>query len=220
MPSYTKENYLKAIYNLEESRDKISVSALSKIMRVSIPTVNNMVKRLEHEGWVVYRKYKPILLTAEGRKIAIEIIRRHRLAEMFLVKVMNLGWEQVHDIAEELEHIDSAVFFDRIDEMLEYPQTDPHGTAIPDKEGNIAKQNYLLLSGIEKGATVVLRAIKEECRDFILFLNKKEISLGIFMKVENREAFDGSLEVSFGDFQKVVLTRAVCEKLLVEKVDK
>ncbi len=165
MPSYTKENYLKAIYSLEEDKAKISVSALSKNMNVSIPTVNNMVKRLQQEGWVHYEKYKPILLTSSGRKIAAKIIRRHRLAEMFLVQTMNLGWEEVHDIAEDLEHINSETFFDRIDEMLSFPKTDPHGTAIPDKEGNIIKQNYRQLFKFRIGDIVVLKALKNGNRN-------------------------------------------------------
>ncbi len=220
MPSYTKENYLKAIYSLEENSEKISVSALGRNMSVSIPTVNNMVKRLEQEGWVQYEKYKPILLTESGRKIAIDIMRRHRLAEMFLVQIMNLGWEEVHEIAEDLEHINSATFFDRIDEMLSFPKIDPHGTAIPDKEGNIVKQNYQQLFKFRIGETVVLRALKNENKNFILFLNKKEIGLGTEIKIENKEPFDDSIEVSYKDFHNILLTKEVCEKLLVEQVDK
>ncbi|PIE99193.1 MAG: iron (metal) dependent repressor, dtxr family protein [Polaribacter sp.] len=220
MPSQTKENYLKAIYSLEENGAKISVSALSKNMAVSIPTVNNMVKRLEQEGWVQYEKYRPILLTDAGRKIAIDIMRRHRLAEMFLMEIMNFGWEEVHEIAEDLEHINSEAFFDRIDEMLSFPKTDPHGTAIPDKEGNIIKQNYQQLFKFRIGETVVLRSLKNENKDFILFLNKKNITLGTEIKIENKEPFDDSIEVSYKDFHNILLTKEVCEKLLVEKVDK
>ncbi len=219
MPSNTKENYLKAIYSLEENGKKISLSALSKRIDVSIPTVNNMVKRLEQEGWVHYEKYKPILLTPKGREIAGRIVRKHRLAEMFLVQKMNLGWELVHDIAEDLEHINSEIFFDRIDEMLDYPKIDPHGTPIPDKEGKITPHNYKNLSEMKEGDQVVLRALNHENTDFLIYLNKKDIGLNTKLKVEAKEPFDESMEVSYKNFRNVVLTKEVCEKLLVEKVN-
>ncbi len=218
MPSDTKENYLKAIYNLEENGAKISLSALSKRIEVSIPTVNNMVKRLEQEGWVEYQKYKPIVLTETGRQIAGKIVRKHRLAEMFLVQIMDFGWETVHDIAEDLEHINAEVFFDRIDEMLDYPKIDPHGTPIPDKEGKITPHNYKRLSEVKVGNLVVLRALNYEQKAFLIYLNKKGIALGTVMKVEAKESFDESVEVSYENFKNVVLTKEVCEKLLVESM--
>lgn len=220
MPSNTKENYLKAIYSLEESGDKISLSALSKRTGVSVPTANNMVKRLQDEGWVRYQKYKPILLTNSGRQIAARIVRKHRLAEMFLVEKMNFGWELVHDIAEDLEHINSEAFFDRIDEMLDYPKTDPHGTPIPDKEGKIIAHNYKALSQLKPGSSAVLRALHYEEKEFLIFLNKKEITLGTVLTIEAQESFDKSIEVSYKNFSNVVLTKDVCERLLVEKMKK
>ncbi|PVX52221.1 DtxR family iron (metal) dependent repressor [Balneicella halophila] len=220
MPSDTKENYLKAIYSLEENGEKISLSALSKRIDVSIPTVNNMVKRLQEEGWVIYEKYKPIILTDEGRKVASHIVRKHRLAEMFLVETMGLGWEEVHDIAEDLEHINSETFFNRIDEMLDYPKFDPHGTPIPDKNGKTVSQNYESLSAIEPGQSAVLRALDHEQKEFLVFLNKKNIALGTEIKIEEKEPFDESVVVAYDQFKNVVLTKDVCDKLLVEKVHK
>lgn len=220
MPSDTKENYLKAIYSLEENTEKISLSALSKRIEVSIPTVNNMVKRLQDEGWVFYEKYKPILLTDSGRKVAARIVRRHRLAEMFLVQTMGLGWEEVHDIAEDLEHIKSETFFNRIDEMLNYPKIDPHGTPIPDKDGKVIVQTYSTLSESACGESVALRALDSEQKELLVFLNKKEIALGTEIKIETKESFDESMEVSYKNFKNVVLTKEVCEKLLVEKLCK
>lgn len=220
MPSNTKENYLKAIYSLEENNEKISLSALSKSIGVSIPTVNNMVKRLQQEGWVLYEKYRPILLTDSGRKVAAQIVRRHRLAEMFLVQNMGLGWEEVHDIAEDLEHVNSQTFFDRIDEMLDYPKIDPHGTPIPDSEGKIVAHNYHNLSELRPGDKVVLRALDYEQKHFLIYLNKKEIALGTEMQIQDKEPFDESIAVSYKNFKNVILTKEVCEKLLVEKVKK
>lgn len=216
MPSHTKENYLKSIYAIAEDYKKITLSLLSRRMSVSIPTANNMVKRLQDEGWVVYKKYKPLELTEKGRLMAIDIIRRHRLAEMFLVEKMGLSWEFVHDIAEEMEHITSSMFFNRIDELLNYPTIDPHGTPIPDKNGNIIIQQYIPLSSCDEGATVEIKSLTDESVEFLTFLNKKKIELGTKMKILKIEPFDESRLVSYDNSEQITLTRKICELLLVE----
>ena len=149
MATITIENYLKALYTLNQVSREISLTDLSKEMNVSAPTVNNMIKKLQDKGWVAYQKYKPIKLTTDGALQAAKIIRKHRLTEMFLVKIMGFGWEEVHDIAEQIEHIKSDDFFDRMDELLGFPKTDPHGSPIPDKNGKILEQHYKTLAQIE-----------------------------------------------------------------------
>lgn len=216
MPSNTKENYLKAIYSLAENSEKITLSELSNKMSVSIPTVNNMVKRLAEEGWVLYQKYKPITLTESGRIISARIVRRHRLAEMFLVEHMGFGWEEVHDIAEELEHISSEIFFDKIDKLLDFPVTDPHGTPIPDKNGKIIRQKLKPLSHITSGKKVVLKALNYDSNEFLTYLNHKELSLDTVIEICCIEPFDGSMEVAYNDKKNIVLTKEVCDALLVE----
>jgi len=134
MTSQTEENYLKASYFLANSDNEINLSELSKSLKVSKPTVNSMVKKLCEKGFLNYQKYKPLVLTAYGRKNAALIIRKHRLTEMYLVEKMNFGWEEVHDIAEQLEHLKSPEFFDRMDELLNFPTHDPHGSPIPNKK--------------------------------------------------------------------------------------
>ena len=121
MSSVAKENYLKALYFLDEGDSRINVTELSKKLGVSKPTVSSMIKSLEEQGWVVYQKYKPVQLTEKGRKAAAMVIRKHRLTEMFLHKIMEFGWEEVHEIAEEMEHIQSDKLFARMDEMLDSP---------------------------------------------------------------------------------------------------
>lgn len=216
MPSNTKENYLKAIYAIEENYEKVSLSALSRKMKVSTPTANNMVKRLQEAGLVNYERYKPLQLTTEGKNIATTIVRRHRLAEMFLVQEMGFSWELVHDIAEEMEHINSQVFFDRIDELLHFPTVDPHGTPIPDKDGNMITQEYIPLTECKEGTTVVLKSLTEEATEFLLFLNDKEIELNTTITITKIEPFDKSRLVSYKDKKAVILTKEVCDRLLVE----
>jgi DtxR family Mn-dependent transcriptional regulator len=217
MPTQTKENYLKALYHLHQKSADISITDLGKQMDVSKPTVNAMVKKLQEQGWVSYVKYKPIQLTEQGLKEAAFIIRKHRLSEMFLKQVMGFGWEEVHDMAEEMEHLKSNLFFNRMDEILGFPTRDPHGSPIPDKNGNFTKPEYQLLSQVKPGTTVVVKALRDSSTDFLIYLNKKQIRLGLEMEVMQLESFDKSMTVSYGKQTEVVLSEAVCNELLVQK---
>ena len=216
MPSQTKENYLKAIYFLAMKSEKISLSDLSKEMKVSTPTVNNMVKKLQANSWVIYEKYKPIKLTAKGKKTAAMIVRKHRLAEMFLEKIMGFGWEEVHDIAEDIEHIQSDKLFDRMDELLGHPTIDPHGSPIPDKHGKVVNKKYLKLTEIKEGKKVRLCGLTDSSTELLLFLNSKHIKLGTELEVLKIEAFDQSLTVAYEHFPAMMLSHEVCKRLLVE----
>ncbi len=218
MPTVIKENYLKALHFLNQKNATVSLTELGKAMDVSKPTVNDMVKKLQSNGWVVYEKYKPLKLTEEGRRTAALIVRKHRLSEMFLYKIMGFGWEEVHDIAEELEHIKSDAFFDRMDELLGFPTTDPHGSPIPDKEGNLIKPNYQLLSQIPQNTKVILRGLRDSSTEFLLFLNNKELQLGTEIHLQHIEPFDKSITVSYGEHSNVLLTHSVSNRLFVEVV--
>lgn len=218
MPTQTIENYLKALYYLHQKSKEISLSELGTEVNVSKPTANGMIKRLEAKGWVKYEKYKPIHLTASGLKLAAAIIRKHRLSEMFLSQIMHFGWEEVHDMAEDLEHVRSEIFFDRMDELLGFPSSDPHGSPIPDKDGNFVSRDYKRLSQIAVGEKVILKALKSSSTDFLLFLNKKELPLGTSITVQQKEDFDKSVTVTYNKKKNIVLSEAVCNRLLVEEV--
>ncbi|MCR9289585.1 MAG: metal-dependent transcriptional regulator [Bacteroidetes bacterium] len=216
MPTQTKENYLKAVFSISQKRETVSITELSEVMQVSKPTVNSMVKKMEEKGWVVYEKYKPLKLTLKGKKVAALIVRKHRLVEMFLSKIMDFGWEEVHDIAEEMEHLQSTKFFDRMDEILGFPTIDPHGSPIPDKTGKIVNPNYLNFTVIKKGEKVKLCGLTNSSKELLLFLNKKNIKLGTELKVQEIELFDKSFEILLNDNQSIILTYDVCKCLLVE----
>ena len=218
MASKTKENYIKALFYLHQRSEDISLSHLGEVLEVSKPTANDMVKKLKVEGIVHSEKYKPIKITEQGKKAAAKIIRKHRLSEIFLLQIMNFGWEEVHDIAEELEHIKIDKFFDRMDELLGFPTTDPHGSPIPDKNGNFIKPNYKRLSQFAVQSTVVLKALRESSTDFLLFLNKKSIQLNTKLSIQHIESFDDSYTISYDDQKDVVLSKSVCDRLLVEEV--
>jgi DtxR family Mn-dependent transcriptional regulator len=216
MASQTEENYLKSLFLLANSKGEINLTDLSKMLEISIPTANSMVNKLHEKGLLNYEKYKPLVLTAKGKKEAALIIRKHRLTEMYLVEIMGFGWEQVHEIAEQIEHINSNAFFDRMDELLSFPTIDPHGSPIPDKNGKISWKSYDKLSECKAGQTVKLAALTHSSSDFLKFLNSKGLSLGLKLKIHSIEAFDKSMIVSYHNHKQEQFSQMVSERLLVE----
>jgi DtxR family Mn-dependent transcriptional regulator len=216
--SLTEENYLKALFNIANQSGEVNVAELSKTLDIKMPTVTSMMKKLAKKKLVHYESYKPLRLTEKGRKEAGLIIRKHRLTEMFLVEKMNLGWEDVHDIAEQIEHIQSPVFFEKMDEMLDYPKVDPHGSPIPDSKGKVVWKDYSKLSDCEAGDTVRLSAVIKTTSEFLKFLNSRGMYLGLKIKIKSIEPFDKSIVISYDKRNAEVLSNLVCERLLVEKI--
>ena len=218
MHSYTEENYLKTLFNLANEKGEVSVNELSKRLEIKMPTVNSMMKKLAEKKLVHYESYKPLKLTEKGKKEAGLIIRKHRLTEMFLVQKMNFGWEEVHEIAEQIEHIQSNLFFEKMDEMLGFPKIDPHGSPIPDKQGNIEWIHFEKLCDCSVGDKVKLSAVIHTTDEFLKFLNSRDLKLGMKLTIISVEKFDGSMVVSYNkkNFESMSLT--VCERLLVEKL--
>lgn len=216
MTTPTVENYLKALHLLANEHDQINVSDLSELLQVSTPTANSMAKKLHQAGLIIYEKYRPLVLTEKGKLEAARVIRRHRLTEMFLVEKMGFGWEEVHEIAEQIEHIKSPAFFDRMDDLLGNPTTDPHGSPIPDKHGYMAERDYKKLSECQEGDRVTLIALAFSSSEFLQYLNEKELQLGLPLEILHKEEFDGSTTVRYQDHPSVTLSKMVSEILLVE----
>ena len=219
MISLTEENYLKALYNLSKESGGVNVNELSKALKIKMPTVTSMMKKLGAKKLVDYESYKPLRLTEKGKKEAGLIIRKHRLAEMFLVEKMGFGWEEVHDIAEQIEHIQSPGFFEKMDQLLGYPKIDPHGEPIPDKDGKMVLKQYKKLSECEGGDTVTLSAVINTSVEFLKFLNNREIHLGLKIKIKSVEPFDGTMIITYDERSSETLSHTVCERLLVEKLE-
>jgi len=215
MASSTEENYLKALYNLANDQGEVSLSDLAMRLQVSLPTANSMVKTLQKSGWVLYEKYRPLTLTQDGKTIAALIIRKHRLTEMFLVKIMNFGWEEVHEVAEQIEHIQAPKFFQRMDQMLGFPIMDPHGSPIPDMEGKITQPTYLALSEVKPGQKVRLEALTNSSTEFLEYLNNKNISLGTQITITSKEIYDKSMVISYLNHPSETLSEMVSKRLLV-----
>lgn len=215
MKTLTEENYLKAIFHLIKPDNTVTVTDLSKFLNIKMPSVNSMMKKFVEKDWVRYESYKPLEVTEFGKKEAALIVRKHRLTEMFLVKKMNIGWENVHDIAEQLEHIHSDEFFEKMDEMLNFPKIDPHGEPIPDKDGNIITQNLKKLSDSKVGEKIILKAVTLDTEDFLSFLNERNLTLETEMQIIKIEKIDASMTVEFLN-RTEIFSKIICDKLLVK----
>jgi DtxR family Mn-dependent transcriptional regulator len=218
MNTYAEENYLKALFNLSNDKGEVTVQELSKELQIKMPSVNSMIKKLAEKKMVYYESYKPLRLTDKGKKEAGLIIRKHRLTEMYLVEKMGFGWEQVHQIAEQVEHLQSPMFFDKVDELLGFPNVDPHGSPIPDKHGKIQWVQYKKLSDHKVGDCIKLAAVTNSSEDFLKFLNSRGLHLGLVVKVIAQEDFDGSMIISYGKKENEMLSKIVTEKLLTENI--
>jgi len=212
----TEENYLKALFHLVDNEGKVTINELSKFLNVKMPSVNNMMKKFAEKKWVVYETYKPLVVTETGKREAALVVRKHRLTEMFLVKKMNFGWENVHEIAEQLEHVHSQIFFDKMDEILDHPKFDPHGEPIPDKDGNIIAQDLQKLSACLVGETVTFASVTLSDDGFLSYLNERNLLLNTKIEVIKIEEFDKSMTIEIGN-TKEVLSRKATEIILVKK---
>ncbi len=216
MNTYAEENYLKALFNLGVDSGEVTVQELSVHLNIKMPSVNSMIKKLAEKKLVFYESYKPLKLTENGKKVAGLIIRKHRLTEMYLVEKMGFGWEQVHEIAEQVEHIQSALFFDKMDELLGHPAIDPHGSPIPNKQGKMQWVQYKKLSLSKIGDELVLAAVTHSTDEFLKYLNSKNLQLGLKVKITAVEEYDGSVTIQYGKKNNETLSKIVAEKLLTE----
>lgn len=216
MNSLTKENYLKALFNLSNETGEVNVNDLSKHLGIKMPTATSMMKKLSEMKLVHYESYRPLRLTDKGRAEAGKIIRKHRLTEMFLVERMGFGWEEVHQIAEQVEHIHSPDFFMRMDELLGKPKFDPHGSPIPDAEGKIEWTKYEKLCDCLPGDKFKVCAVVSATDDFLRFLNSRQIKLGIVIHVLEKESFDGILKVKYGERDNEAISQIAAERILGE----
>lgn len=194
MFSLSEENYLKAIFHLQKhSKAGVSTNALAEEMQTKASSVTDMVKKLSDKELVIYKKYQGVYLSDSGRETALQIVRKHRLWEVFLVEKLGFSWDEVHEVAEELEHIKSEKLISELDKFLDYPKRDPHGDPIPDAKGNFQVANKTLLSDLSKGEKGTLVGVKDTSSEFLKYLDKNKIALGKTIKVLDKEAFDGSM---------------------------
>lgn len=191
-----EENYLKIIYEVQQKNlsKAVYTNDLSYTLGYKAATVTEMLKKLAQKKYIKYKKYYGVSLTVTGEKIAIQVMRRHRLWEYFLVYKLGFKWEDIHDIAEELEHVQSQLLIDKLDKYLEFPATDPHGEPIPNKQGQIKKINhFLLLSNVSVGKKVKVIMINDDSKEFLSYLNKIKMTIDSEWTIVSREIYDGSV---------------------------
>ena len=216
MNSLAEENYLKTIFHLERSfPEGVNTNALAEKMETKASSVTEMLKKLSKKKLVVYKKYQGVKLSEEGKAFAVDIIRRHRLWEYFLVEKLNFSWSEVHEVAEELEHIKSKKLVRELDRFLDFPRQDPHGDPIPDEQGVFTNPEKVLLSQLASGETGICTGVKDSSTEFLEFLDKKDIALGKKIKVLEKEDFDGSLLIDL-EGQKMQLSKTISNKLFIK----
>ena len=216
MFTLAEENYLKTIYHLEfKFQGGVSTNAIAEQMQTKASSVTDMVQKLAEKDVVSYTKYKGTHLTPQGRKIATNVIRKHRLWEVFLVDKLNFHWDEVHEIAEQLEHIQSDELIVRLDKFLGSPEFDPHGDPIPDINGNVKSSEKMLLTEIEKNQRGICVGVKETSAEFLQYLDKKKISIGAKITVVGKEFFDGSMVIQVGRNQ-FFISKKIAENLYIQ----
>ena len=217
MFSQSEENYIKTIYHLGIKSEKgISSNAIANMLSTKASSVTDMIKKLSDKKVVIYKKYQGVTLTGFGKKTATNIIRKHRLWEVFLVEKLNFSWDEVHDVAEQLEHIQSPKLIDELDAFLEYPKTDPHGDPIPDKEGNLPQIQKSLLATLNKSEQGVCVGVNDSSSEFLRFLDKQEIGLGQHIEVLDKEPFDDSFLVKINE-KEMTISNKVANNIYIQK---
>jgi DtxR family Mn-dependent transcriptional regulator len=198
MLSLSEENYLKAIYHLQsKSKTTVSTTLLSEHIKNKASSVTDMLKKLSEKKLVEYKKYQGVKLSSIGEKKALKIIRKHRLWEVFLVEKLNFNWDEVHEVAEQLEHIKSEKLTEELDRFLNYPKRDPHGDPIPNQNGEFEVLNKTLLSELEPNESGICVGLRDTSSAFLTYLDKQGIALGKDLKVIEKEPFDESMLIEF-----------------------
>lgn len=215
MITLTEENYIKTIYQLGKYGTlTVSTNNIAEAIAAKASSVTDMIKKLADKGYVDYKRYQGATLTSKGKKIAADVVRKHRLWEVFLVEKLNFSWDEVHDIAEQLEHIKSDKLINELDKLLDYPTHDPHGDPIPDKRGEIKKSNKVLLFTLTEKAKGVCVGVKDTSSAFLRYLDKHKIALGSEIRVVSREDYDDSMVIEIKG-KPITISQAVASNLFV-----
>ncbi len=218
MTSFTEENYLKIIYLLCErtNGNEVSTNDLAEQTQTKAASVSDMLRKLAEKNLINYRKYQGVTLTKNGQQIALNIIRKHRLWEVFLVNKLGYGWDEIHDIAEQLEHIDSEDLTNRLDNFLGNPKYDPHGDPIPNSQGLMPSMANLRLSEVGFNKEVVMTGVAVHSPSFLQHLDKLQIKLGSSIKVIELNDFDKSLTIILNNQITLFVSYEVAKNLLVK----
>ena len=218
MPTHSEENYLKAIWKINEAgTESVSTNSISAAVKTRAASVTDMLKKLADKKLIQYQRYQGVKLTAEGRRVAVNIVRKHRLWEVFLVEKLGYGWDEVHEIAEQLEHIYSENLTDRLDKFLGYPKFDPHGDPIPDKTGKFAEASSVALGFLKAGQTGVMTGVAEHSAVFLRYLDEQHLRLGCTIHVDQVNEFDQSLKIKVNNKSAITISQHAAKNILVKQ---
>jgi DtxR family transcriptional regulator, Mn-dependent transcriptional regulator len=218
MQTFSEENYLKAIWKLvENSGVAVSTNEIASSVQTSPASVTDMLKKLADKKLISYQRYRGVTLSAKGRSVAIEVVRKHRLWEVFLVQELRFKWDEVHDIAEQLEHIRSNALTEKLDKYLGFPKTDPHGDPIPDKTGKIFDLQQIPLSKLEKGKKGIMTGVADHSTQFLQLLDKHGICLGDSIEIKETTAYDLSIAIAVNKKKTIHISNSVSKNIMVSK---
>lgn len=213
--SPTEENYLKSIFHLSQKEDPVSTNSISEDLKTKPASVSDMLRKLSDKNMLFYEKYKGVRLTPEGKAVALWLVRKHRLWEVFLLKTLGFSWDEVHDVAEQLEHIKSRTLIERLDKFLGFPQYDPHGDPIPDQFGNWHPISSVPLAEISPNTTCHVVSVSDADPAFLRYLGKVGISIGAKIEILDRIEFDGSIEIRIRELDNKLISKQIAENILV-----
>lgn len=214
--SFAEENYLKAVYHLSEAGEKeVSTNAIAEEMQTKAASVSDMLRRLSEKELVIYKKYQGVKISESGKKSALQVIRKHRLWEVFLVEKLKFNWDQVHEIAEQLEHIKSPLLIERLDDFLGHPKYDPHGDPIPDENGEFKEKPQIPLAEVDLNGNGIVVAVKDTNPLFLQHLDKIGIYLGAKTRIIDKVEFDGSMEILVDSKNKLFISKEIAQNVLV-----
>lgn len=218
--SQTEENYLKAIFKIsEKTASNASTNAIAQAMDTSAASVTDMIKRLSEKEFINYEKYKGATLSEVGQKIATSLIRKHRLWEVFLVEHLQFSWDEVHEIAEQLEHIKSDELVRRLDDFLAHPKFDPHGDPIPDADGNFTFRKQVLLMDLSIGEEGIVVGVQDTSPQFLQYLDQMKLVLGVEVKLLERFDYDESVKIQVQQQgQQLTLSKKVCQNIYLQRL--
>ncbi len=215
MYTVSEENYLKSIFHLSGKDNKrVSTNDVAESLTTKASSVTDMIQKLSDKKLIKYEKYKGVLLTPKGRKIAASIVRRHRLWEVFLVDKLNFSWDEIHEIAEELEHVGSEKLIDKLEAFLGYPKKDPHGDPIPDKDGKMDHHKDFTIADLDIGETGVIVGVKEHSSEFLQYLDGVKLILGAKISIKKVFDYDKSVVAQLGN-NELMLSERVAKNIYI-----
>lgn len=216
--SVAEENYIKAIYHLQQEAGNVTTNELAAELHTKAASVTDMLKKLKAKKMLNYEKYQGFRLSAEGRRVALGIVRKHRLWEYFLVEKLQFGWDEVHEVAEELEHVSSKKLIDKLDAFLEFPKFDPHGDPIPDSSGRMAAQKQINLIDLPANEPATIASVGSQSSELLELLKHKHLGIGTVIEVKRQFAFDHSIEIKIKGQTAFTISQQLAQALFVKKI--